>query len=131
MSQSQMSRKTPVLKVPQMASCPSDVNKKVMLTVLLLLLCSRFKGDITKLILTVLPCADVTLTHNTWHAFPEQKLSVKKEFIKAVVCFIKVAIEQDSVVPSSFMALVTHVRFPTLPPAPPLVNGNTNEQFFR
>jgi hypothetical protein len=32
-SQDQMSRKTTVLKVPQMASCPSDVNKKVMLTV--------------------------------------------------------------------------------------------------
>jgi hypothetical protein len=28
-----MSRKTTVLKVPQMALCPSDVNKKVMLTV--------------------------------------------------------------------------------------------------
>jgi hypothetical protein len=28
-----MSRKTAVLKVPQMASCPSDVNKKVMLTI--------------------------------------------------------------------------------------------------
>jgi hypothetical protein len=27
-----MYRKTTVLKVPQMASCPSDVNKKVMLT---------------------------------------------------------------------------------------------------
>jgi hypothetical protein len=32
----------------QMASCPSDVNKKVMLTVFLLLLCSHFKGDIKK-----------------------------------------------------------------------------------
>jgi hypothetical protein len=28
-----MSRKTTVLKVPQMALCPSDINKKVMLTV--------------------------------------------------------------------------------------------------
>jgi hypothetical protein len=28
-----MSRKTTVLQVPQMASCPSDVNKKIMLTV--------------------------------------------------------------------------------------------------
>jgi hypothetical protein len=32
-----MSRKTTVLKVPQMALFPSDVNKKVMLTVFLLL----------------------------------------------------------------------------------------------
>jgi hypothetical protein len=32
-----MSRKTTVLKVPQMALCPSDVNKKVMLTMFLLL----------------------------------------------------------------------------------------------
>jgi hypothetical protein len=31
-SQNQTSRKTTVLKVPQMASCPSDVNKKVILT---------------------------------------------------------------------------------------------------
>jgi hypothetical protein len=28
----QMSRKTTVLKLPQMALCPSDVNEKVMLT---------------------------------------------------------------------------------------------------
>jgi hypothetical protein len=34
-SQNQMSRKTTVLKLPQMASCPSDVNKMVMLTVCL------------------------------------------------------------------------------------------------
>jgi hypothetical protein len=34
-------------------------------------------------------------------------LSVKKEFIKAVLIFNKVAIEQDSVVPRSFPALVT------------------------
>jgi hypothetical protein len=32
-SQNHMSRKTAVLKVPQMALCPSDINKKVMLTV--------------------------------------------------------------------------------------------------
>jgi hypothetical protein len=77
--------------------------------VLLLLLCSHFKGNITKLILTVLPCADVILTHNTWHAFSDQMLSVKKEFIKSNVYFIKGAIEQDSVVPSSLLASVTQV----------------------
>jgi hypothetical protein len=37
-------------------------------------------------------------------------VSVKKEIIKAIVCFIKVAIEQDSVVPSFFMAPVTQVQ---------------------
>jgi hypothetical protein len=42
-----MSRKITVLKVPQMALCPSDVNK-VMLIVLFLLLCSHLKRDITK-----------------------------------------------------------------------------------
>jgi hypothetical protein len=88
--------------------------------VLLLLLCSCFKGDITKLILTVLPCADVTLTHNTWHAFYDQMLSVKKEFIKINVYFIKVAIEQDSVVPSSLPASVNQVL---------LVNGITRINF--
>jgi hypothetical protein len=34
---------------------------------------------------------------------------MEKEFIKANVYFIKVAIEKDSVVPSSFMASVTQV----------------------
>jgi hypothetical protein len=49
------------------------------------LLCSCFKRDITKteLILTVLPCTNVNLTRNTRHAFSDQMLSVKKEFIKS------------------------------------------------
>jgi hypothetical protein len=65
--------------------CPSDVNKKVMLTVCFSCLCSHFKRDITKieLILTVFPCTNVTLTRNTWYAFSDQILSVKKEFIKS------------------------------------------------
>jgi hypothetical protein len=45
--ESQTSRET-VFKGPQMASCPSDVNKSYADHVLLLLLCSHFKGDITK-----------------------------------------------------------------------------------
>jgi hypothetical protein len=36
-------------------------------------------------------------------------LSVKKEFIKSKGCFIKVAIEQDSVAPHLFTASVTQV----------------------
>jgi hypothetical protein len=51
--------------------------------VLLLLFCSHFKRDITELILIVLPCTNVTLTHNAWHAFSDQMLSVKEEFIKS------------------------------------------------
>jgi hypothetical protein len=47
-SQNQMSRKTTVLKLHQMASRTSDLNKKVMMTVLLVLLCSHFKRDIAK-----------------------------------------------------------------------------------
>jgi hypothetical protein len=51
----------------------------------LLLLCSCFERDITKieLILTVLPCTNVTLTCNSWQAFSDQMLSVKKELIKS------------------------------------------------
>jgi hypothetical protein len=35
------------------------------------------------LFLTMLPYTNVTLTRNTWHAFFDQMLSVKKEFIKS------------------------------------------------
>jgi hypothetical protein len=37
-------------------------------------------------------------------------LSVKKEFIKAIVCFIKGAIEQDLGSPLIFLDPVTHVQ---------------------
>jgi hypothetical protein len=50
--------------------------------VLLLPLFSFKKRHNKELILTVLPCTNVTLTHNNWHAFSDQMLSVKKEFIK-------------------------------------------------
>jgi hypothetical protein len=66
-----------------MALCPSDVNKKVMLTCASAFLFPFLKRHNKELILTVLPCTNVTLTHNTWHAFSDQMLSVKKEFIKS------------------------------------------------
>jgi hypothetical protein len=66
-----------------MASCPSDVNKKVMLTVCF----SCFSVPILKennkeFVLTVLPCTNITLTSNTWHAFSDQMLSMKKGVYK-------------------------------------------------
>jgi hypothetical protein len=70
----------------QMASCPSDVNKKVILTMcfscfsvpilFIYFFCSHFKGDITELISTVLPRTNVTLKCNTWHTFSDQMCSV-------------------------------------------------------